>query len=247
MIFVGPPPAAIRAMGSKGAAKSLMEKAGVPLVPGYHGADNDLAASPEEALRDRLSRADQGRRRRRRQGHAGGALTWRRSRAHSNPRKREAHRRSATTACCIERYCYARAISRCRFLPMARQCVHLFERDCSVQRRHQKVIEEAPAPGSRMSCASHGAAAVAAARAVGYVGAGTVEFLLSPDDRRVFFPGNEHPAAGRASGDRNDHRLRSGRMANSCRCGWHAPFASRGDFCTRSCDRGTPLCGRSGT
>jgi 3-methylcrotonyl-CoA carboxylase alpha subunit len=89
-------------------------------------------------------------------------------------------------------------------------CVHLFERDCSVQRRHQKVLEEAPAPGmSEARRAEMGAAAVAAAQAVGYVGAGTVEFIAEEARRRrhpLLLHGDEHPAAGGAPGDRGHHR-----------------------------------------
>ncbi len=101
--------------------------------------------------------------------------------------------------------------------------VHLFERDCSLQRRHQKVIEEAPAPGmSEAVRAAMTGAAVKAAAAVNYKGAGTIEFIADGSGRcgrRVLVHGNEHAASGRTSGDGSDHRLRSGRMAIAGRCG----------------------------
>ena len=148
IVFVGPPAAAIRAMGLKDAAKRLMEQAGVPVVPGYHGEDQD-AAHPRRARRRRsASRADQGARRRRRQGHARGASR----RGSSPPRSTSAgarpQARFGDDRVLIEKYLERpRHIEVQVFADRHGNVVHLFERDCSLQRRHQKVIEEAPAPG----------------------------------------------------------------------------------------------------
>jgi 3-methylcrotonyl-CoA carboxylase alpha subunit len=132
LVFVGPPPAAIRAMGSKSAAKALMEKAGVPLVPGYHGDAQD-EATLARAADDRLSGADQGLRRRRRQGHA-----HRRPagcpRISPPPSTRQARGQGAfgDDRVLIEKYRENRATSRCRSSATAMAiCCHLFERDCS--------------------------------------------------------------------------------------------------------------------
>ena len=150
IVFIGPPAAAIRAMGSKDAAKALMEQAGVPLVPGYHGDDQDPAFLRDaRPTRIGYPGADQGRRRRRRQGHAPRRRARRTSPRRSTSRQREAQPAFGDDRVLIEKYVDAPAPHRD---PGVRRhatatCVHLFERDCSVQRRHQKVIEEAPAPG----------------------------------------------------------------------------------------------------
>ncbi len=171
VVFIGPPPSAIRAMGSKAAAKALMAHAGVPLVPGYHGDDNAPALLAREADRigyPVLIKASAG----------GGGRGMRRVFGDDHV--------------LVERYVTRpRHIEIQVFADTHGRCVHLFERDCSVQRRHQKVLEEAPAPGlSDAQRAEMGAAAVAAAKAVGYVGAGTVEFIaeeVGDGDVRFYF------------------------------------------------------------
>ena len=176
--FIGPPPDAIAAMGSKSAAKTLMEAAGVPLVPGYHGQDNSPALLAREAARigyPVLIKASAG----------GGGKGMRRVdkaddfAAALASCQREAKSSFADDHVLVERYVLRpRHIEIQVFGDSQGGCIHLFERDCSVQRRHQKVLEEAPAPGmSAERRAEMGAAAVAAAKAVGYVGAGTVEFI----------------------------------------------------------------------
>ena len=176
--FIGPPASAIRAMGSKSAAKSLMDKAGVPLVPGYHRDDQDPALLQREADRigyPVLLKASAG-------GGGKGMRVVDRSEdflAALASCKREAASSFGDDKVLVERYLQRpRHIEIQVFADTQGECVFLFERDCSVQRRHQKVLEEAPAPGmSQARRAAMGAAAVAAARAVGYVGAGTVEFI----------------------------------------------------------------------
>ena len=190
VVFIGPPASAIAAMGSKSAAKSLMEKARVPLVPGYHGQDNDTALLAREADRigyPVLIKASAG----------GGGKGMRRVdkkedfAASLAACQREAKASFGDDHVLVERYVTRpRHIEIQVFADTQGQAVYLFERDCSVQRRHQKVLEEAPAPGlSAERRAEMGAAAVAAAKAVGYVGAGTVEFIAEPheNDLRFFF------------------------------------------------------------
>jgi 3-methylcrotonyl-CoA carboxylase alpha subunit len=185
LVFIGPPPAAIRAMGSKSEAKALMEKARVPLVPGYHGADQDpgfLRGQADRIGYPVLIKASAG----------GGGKGMRIVRASGEfadalaSCKREAAASFGDDRVLVEKYLERpRHIEIQVFADAHGHCVSLFERDCSVQRRHQKVIEEAPAP--KMDAAhrkSMGDAAVAAAKAVGYVGAGTVEFIASDSFER---------------------------------------------------------------
>ena len=179
LVFVGPPPAAIRAMGGKSEAKALMEQAGVPLVPGYHGAAQDAATLAAAAARigyPVLIKASAG----------GGGKGMR---VVADPAQLEAEilgaKREAASAFGDDRVLIERYLQRPRhveiqvFADTHGHVISLFERDCSVQRRHQKIIEEAPAPGmSPEMRRAMGEAAVAAARSIGYVGAGTVEFIV---------------------------------------------------------------------
>ncbi len=191
LVFIGPPPSAIKAMGLKSEAKRLMGRAGVPLVPGYHGADQDAALLRREADAigyPVLIKAS-----------AGGGGKGMRAVAKSEDFdaalascQREACNSFGDDAVLVERYVTRpRHIEIQVFGDSLGHCVYLFERDCSVQRRHQKVLEEAPAPGiSEARRREMGAAAVAAAKAVGYVGAGTVEFIAEPTgdgDLRFYF------------------------------------------------------------
>lgn len=206
IVFVGPPASAIAAMGSKSAAKALMEQAGVPLVPGYHGERQEPAFLHAEADKigyPVLIKAS-----------AGGGGKGMRVVASSAEFldalascQREASASFGDDRVLIERYLQKpRHIEIQVFADSHGQCVYLFERDCSVQRRHQKVIEEAPAPGMTPERRqAMGEAAVAAARAVGYVGAGTVEFIAEPDGRFYFMEMNtrlqvEHPVTEMITG-----------------------------------------------
>ena len=183
LVFIGPPPSAIRAMGLKAASKQLMEKAGVPLVPGYHGADQDPQLLQREADRigyPVLIKASAG----------GGGKGMRAVDKAADfaaalaSCKREAINSFGDDAVLIEKYVQRpRHIEIQVFGDSHGNYVYLFERDCSVQRRHQKVLEEAPAPGMTEAMRQQmGEAAVAAARAVDYVGAGTVEFIVEQRD-----------------------------------------------------------------
>ena len=204
--FIGPPASAIAAMGSKAAAKALMEKASVPLVPGYHGDRQEpafLAAEAERIGYPVLIKASAG----------GGGKGMRAVQQASEFEaalascKREALTSFADDHVLVERY-----VTRPRHIEIQifgdshGNYVHLFERDCSVQRRHQKVLEEAPAPGMTPERrAEMGAAAIAAARSVGYVGAGTVEFIAEQDGRFYFMEMNtrlqvEHPVTEAITG-----------------------------------------------
>ena len=178
LVFIGPPPSAIRAMGLKGAAKALMQKAQVPVVPGYHGDDQSpelLAAEAERIGYPVLIKAVAG----------GGGKGMRRVDKTADfaaalaGAKREAASAFGDDKVLIEKYLVKpRHIEFQVFADRAGNAVYLFERDCSLQRRHQKVVEEAPAPGMPEDMRrAMGEAAVAAAKAINYVGAGTVEFI----------------------------------------------------------------------
>ncbi|MCB2011342.1 MAG: acetyl/propionyl/methylcrotonyl-CoA carboxylase subunit alpha [Geminicoccaceae bacterium] len=178
LTFIGPPASAIRAMGLKDAAKALMDRAGVPIVPGWHGESLDPALLFKEAERigyPVLIKARAG------GGGKGMRLVERSGDFHDSLEgaMREAEASFGDPHCLIERYITSPRHVEIQVLADTHgHVVHLFERDCSLQRRHQKVIEEAPAPGmSAEMRAAMGRAAVEAARAIGYAGAGTVEFI----------------------------------------------------------------------
>ncbi|KAB8036045.1 acetyl/propionyl/methylcrotonyl-CoA carboxylase subunit alpha [Janthinobacterium aquaticum] len=206
LVFIGPPASAMRAMGSKSAAKSLMEKAQVPLVPGYHGEEQDadfLHAQADQIGYPVLLKAS-----------AGGGGKGMRVIEHSADFKAAlaSCKREAISSFGDDKVLAEKYLSRPRhieiqvFADTLGNCIYLFERDCSVQRRHQKVLEEAPAPGMTSERrAAMGEAAVAAARAVGYVGAGTVEFIANQDGSFYFMEMNtrlqvEHPVTEMITG-----------------------------------------------
>ncbi len=181
--FIGPPVSAIRAMGSKSEAKTLMERAGVPLVPGYHGPEQDPKKLAEIAAKigfPVLIKASAG------GGGKGMRVVGKEDdfAAALASAKRESKAAFGDDQVLLERY-----LTRPRHIEVQIFCdskggaLHLFERDCSLQRRHQKVLEEAPAPGiTAARRAQMGEVAVAAAKAIGYVGAGTIEFIAEGDE-----------------------------------------------------------------
>jgi len=206
LVFIGPPASAIAAMGSKSASKDIMGKAGVPLVPGYHGDAQDVALLGQEAERigyPVLIKASAG----------GGGKGMRIVESHEQLRDAIASaKREALASFGDERILLEKYLTRPRHIEMQifadtqGNAVYLFERDCSVQRRHQKVLEEAPAPA--MSSARRrqmGSAAIAAARAVDYVNAGTVEFIADESGSFYFMEMNtrlqvEHPVTEMITG-----------------------------------------------
>lgn len=178
LVFIGPSAEAISAMGLKDAAKALMEKAGVPVVPGYHGDNKEGAFLGQQAARigyPVLIKAVAG----------GGGKGMRRVESAGEfadalrSAKAEAANAFGNDAVLIEKYVAAPRHIEVQVFGDGVDAVHLFERDCSLQRRHQKVIEEAPAPGMTPEMReAMGSAAVKAARAIGYSGAGTIEFIV---------------------------------------------------------------------
>lgn len=206
LIFIGPPAAAIDAMGAKSAAKCIVARAGVPLLPGYHGDCQDpgrLKKAAEEIGYPVLLKASAG------GGGKGMRIVWSGEAFDSAlaGAKREAAKSFGDDKMLVEKY-----LTGCRHVEVQVFCdalgngVHLFERDCSLQRRHQKVIEEAPAPGMTESLReAMGSAAVQAARAIDYCGAGTVEFLLADTGEFYFMEMNtrlqvEHPVTEMITG-----------------------------------------------
>jgi 3-methylcrotonyl-CoA carboxylase alpha subunit len=186
LIFIGPPAAAIKAMGSKSASKAAMAAVGVPVAPGYHGSEQSAQHLQEEAVRvgfPLIIKASAG---------GGGKGMQVVNSAADVPAAVESAQRLARTAFGDDRLLMERYFPKARhvevqvFADSHGQTISLFDRDCSVQRRHQKIIEEAPAPGLREEVrAAMSQAAVKSAQAVGYVGAGTVEFLV--DDAQNFY------------------------------------------------------------
>ncbi len=206
IVFIGPPASAIDAMGSKSAAKDIMKKAGVPLVPGYHGDNQDPDYLKTQAYAigyPVLIKATAG----------GGGKGMRIVESHDefadalSSCKREAKSSFGDDEVLIEKYLTKpRHVELQVFADGHGNAVHLFERDCSVQRRHQKVIEEAPAPGMTEDLRNNmGKVAIDAAKAIGYQGAGTVEFLLDEDGSFYFMEMNtrlqvEHPVTEKITG-----------------------------------------------
>jgi len=206
MIFVGPPPAAIAAMGDKAAARQRMAKAGIPVVPGYDGEEQSETRFIEEAKKigfPVMIKASAG----------GGGRGMRKVESASNfAADLRAAASEAKKAFGDGRLILERAVERPRhveiqiFADAHGNVVHLGERDCSVQRRHQKVLEEAPSPAVDAGLrAKMGEAATAVAKAIGYAGAGTVEFLLDRDGNFFFMEMNtrlqvEHPVTEMITG-----------------------------------------------
>ncbi len=206
LVFIGPPSSAIAAMGSKSAAKAIMEKAGVPLVPGYHGDDQSVATLRAEAEKcgfPLLLKAVAG-------GGGKGMRVVERIEDFEDAlaaAQRESKNAFGNPDMLIERYLtQPRHVEIQVFCDQSGNGVYLAERDCSVQRRHQKVLEEAPAPGlSEDTRKAMGEAAVRAAQAINYVGAGTVEFLYDVDGSFFFMEMNtrlqvEHPVTEMVTG-----------------------------------------------
>lgn len=205
IIFVGPPASAIQTMGSKMASKRLMQSAGVPVLPGYHGENQDpevLAQEAEKVGYPLLIKASA--------GGGGKGMRLVTSAADFETQlagaKREAKAAFGSDEVLLERYLTSpKHIEVQLMADRFGQVIHLFERDCSVQRRHQKVIEEAPAPTvSQPLREALGATAIRVAQSVDYVGAGTVEFIAQ-DDEFFFMEMNtrlqvEHPVTEAITG-----------------------------------------------
>ena len=206
LVFIGPPIEAILAMGSKSAAKTIMAEAAVPLVPGYHGDDQDANVIKQAANQmgyPVLLKAAAG----------GGGKGMRAVHCEAEfdealeAAKREAMNSFNDDIMLVEKYLLKpRHVEIQVFCDSHNNAVYLFERDCSVQRRHQKVIEEAPAPGMTETLRQQmGEAAIKAAKAINYEGAGTVEFLLDAQGQFFFMEMNtrlqvEHPVTEMISG-----------------------------------------------
>jgi len=206
LVFIGPPASAMRQMGSKDEAKKRMIRAKVPVIPGYHGDDQSVETLKAEAkitgfpvlLKAAAGGGGKGMRIVRKASEMDAAI---------DGAKREGQASFGSDVLLIEKYFErARHVEVQIFCDTQGHAVHLFERDCSLQRRHQKVIEEAPAPNLSAKLRQQmGDAAVRAAQAVNYVGAGTIEFLLSEDQKFYFLEMNtrlqvEHPVTEMITG-----------------------------------------------
>jgi 3-methylcrotonyl-CoA carboxylase alpha subunit len=206
LIWIGPPPAAIRAMGGKAESKSLMAAANVPLVPGYHDIDQSLTTLADAAAKigfPVLIKASAG---------GGGKGMKIVENAAELADAVDSARREAAAGFGNDRLLLEKYLRQPRHIEVQIFCdqyghgVYLFERDCSIQRRHQKVVEEAPAPGLTPALREKlGLAALAAARSVAYVGAGTVEFLVDHTGDFYFMEMNtrlqvEHPVTEAITG-----------------------------------------------
>ncbi|RZF47215.1 hypothetical protein LSTR_LSTR004924 [Laodelphax striatellus] len=188
VIFIGPPASAIRKMGIKSTSKMIMESAGVPVIPGYHGEDQSDSKLEEEAerigfplmIKAVLGGGGKGMR---------ATLTADTFKEQLDSARREAEKAFGDGGVLLERLVTSpRHVEVQVFADQHGNCVHLFERDCSVQRRHQKVLEEAPGPGISKELRDRlGMAGVRAAQAVGYVGAGTVEFIMDRNTKDFYF------------------------------------------------------------
>src|SRR5436190_2266265 len=207
LVFIGPTPEAIERMGLKDRAKAIMEKAGVPVVPGYHGEKQDdkfLAAEAKKIGYPLLIKAIAG---------GGGKGMRIVAKEGEFADQLESARREAKNAFGDERVLLERYVQEPHHIEFQvfgdkhGNCVHLFERECSIQRRHQKVLEETPSPflDDAMRTAM-GEAAVAAARAIAYRGAGTIEFIVGADRKFFFMEMNtrlqvEHPITEMTTGE----------------------------------------------
>ena len=244
LVFVGPTAAMIRVMGSKSGSKMLMEQAGVPLVPGYHGEAQDDATLAQAAdkigfpvlVKASAGGGGRGMRIVRSPGELAAAIT---------SAKREAKAAFGDDRMLIEKFVENPRHIEVQVIGDSHgNLLSLFERECTLQRRHQKVIEEAPSPTldptqREAVCA----AARKAAAAVDYVGAGTIEFVSNGKD--VFFIEMNTRLAGRASRDRTRHGHRSGRMAASRSVRRKTAAGPGSNQAERSCHRGAGLCGKS--
>ena len=242
LVWVGAPASAIRAMGLKDAAKARMIAAGVPVTPGYHGEAQDLETLKSEArkmgypvmIKAVLGGGGKGMR---------VALTEDVFEENLDGARREAMKSFADDRVLIERFLVKpRHVELQVFADEHGNCVHLYERDCSVQRRHQKVLEEAPAPGMTKELRDRmGTAAVNAAKAVGYEGAGTVEFMLDDDGESFYFMEMntrlqvEHPVTEMVTG-------RLGRLAAAHRSRPPPANVPRRNPPHRACHRSKSVC-----